>query len=74
MDDVRFRDNESSSTTMSTNQSRGFNAATDVLAFMQAFSTDSVGGSSEAVRPPHGGSHRLRSLVRRHRATPSRSA
>jgi hypothetical protein len=59
---------------MSTNQPRGFNAATDVFAYMQAFTVESVRHSSDAVPPPRGGSHRLRSLVRRHRASRDRSA
>lgn len=57
---------------MSTNQPRGFNAATDVLAFMQAFSTESVRRSTEAVQPRGSGSRRFRSLVRGHRAARSR--
>jgi hypothetical protein len=69
-----FHYDESSSTAMSSNQPRSFNAATSVLAFMQAFTTESVGHSSEAVQPPRGGSRRLRSLVRRHRATRTRWA
>jgi hypothetical protein len=59
---------------MSTHQPRGFHAATDVLAFMQVFSTASIGHSSEAVQPSRGGSHQLRSFVRRHLATRSRWA
>ena len=48
---------------MSTNQPRGFNAATDVLAFMQAFSTESVRRSSEAMQPRRSDSRRLRRAV-----------
>lgn len=59
---------------MSTNQPRAFNAATDVLAFMQAFTTQSVHHSSEALQPRRSGSRRLRSLVRSHRSTRSRWA
>ena len=63
---------ESSSTTMSTNQPRSFNAATDILAFMQAFSTESIDRHREASQPRRSGSHRLRSLVRSHRTAHSR--
>ncbi|MDX6325178.1 MAG: hypothetical protein QOK15_1532 [Nocardioidaceae bacterium] len=59
---------------MSTNQPRGFNAATDVLAFMQVFTTESLGHRSEAVRRSRGGSRQLRSLLRRHLTTRSRGA
>ena len=63
----------SSSTTMSTNQPRGFNAATDVLAFMQAFTTESV-RHPEALQPRRSGSGRLKLRIPGHRATRSRSA
>jgi hypothetical protein len=59
---------------MSTNQPRRFNAATDVLAFMQAFTTQSVRHSSDAVQPRPNGSRRLRSLVRSNRTARSRWA
>jgi hypothetical protein len=59
---------------MSTNQPRAFNAATDALAFMQAFTAESIGHRSEAVRPGRGGSRQLRSLLRRQLATRGRGA
>ena len=59
---------------MSTIQPRQFTAATDVLAFMQAFTTESVRRSTEALQPRPSGSRRLRSFVRSHRTARSRWA
>jgi hypothetical protein len=74
MDVVRVRYDESSSSTMSTNQPRRFDAATDVLAFMQAFTTQSVRHGGDALQPRPSGSRRLRSFVRSHRTARSRWA
>jgi hypothetical protein len=68
MDHDRFQYDESSSTTMGTNPPRSFSAATDILAFMQAFTTESVRQSSRTVQPRRSGSRGLRSFVRSHRA------
>jgi hypothetical protein len=57
---------------MSTNQPRQFDAATDVLAFMQAFTTQSVRRRSDALQPRPSGSRRLWPLDRSHRTARSR--
>ncbi len=53
---------------MSTDQSRVFNAATNVLAYAQAFTTASLRGEDEAV-PARRSARRVPALLRlRHRA------